>query len=59
MGVVCPESSGLLTAMANYANKLLPSEFEPTVILENNDKQCIIQANKKLVVSVYRTLSPK
>lgn len=56
-GVANSESSGLITAVAEIAKKLHPNESEPAIILENNEKQCIIKSNDKLVVSIYTNLS--
>lgn len=52
-----PQSSGLLTAIANLAKKLHPNETEPIIILEKNKKQCLIQANDKVVLSMYKNIA--
>lgn len=57
-GNVSSDSSGILTAIAEQARHLSPSSKEyPVVILETNDKQCILQSNDKLVVSIIKSLA--
>lgn len=52
-----PECAGLFTAIDEFAKKLHPKEAGPVIVLENNEKQCLIQSNDRIVVAVYKDLS--
>lgn len=55
-GWISPQSSGVITALAQQAELLEPGSMNhPVVILENDTRQCYIHGNGKIVTAIQKT----
>lgn len=56
-GDASSESAGIIAAIADQAAKLEPSSKAPIISLKNDNRQCLIHRQGRVVNAVYKDLT--
>ncbi|XP_017776451.1 PREDICTED: ragulator complex protein LAMTOR5-like [Nicrophorus vespilloides] len=55
-GRASTESAGVIGAIAEEASKLEPNSRPPVIVLESENKMCIIQRNGTITGAIYKLI---
>nr|CAD7421693.1 unnamed protein product [Timema poppensis] len=53
-GKASNESSGVITAIANQVARLEPGSKPPVILLENDNRQCIVMQKGAITAAIYK-----